>query len=192
MSISRKPPRRERIPFPFKRGGRKRSSGSARHHHPVSEIVYRENWPTRVKMQFAFSSVSPIPAPSYGNTSASADLIQEFDSHVQKWKRDTRHLSSLAAMISHPSYRRIMGMGKEGLPLLFRELSKRPDHWFAALSAMTGIDPVPQDTPFGEAVKIWLAWGREKGYLNSQWSETQISKKIFLDYAAAITRPRVR
>ena len=58
-----------------------------------------------------------------------------------------------------------MGMGREGLSLLLRELSERPDHWFVALNAMTGVDPLSEGVTFGEGVKIWLAWGREKGYL---------------------------
>jgi hypothetical protein len=37
-----------------------------------------------------------------------------------------------------------MGMGKDGLPLLFQELSNHPDHWLVALNAMTGIDPSGQ------------------------------------------------
>jgi hypothetical protein len=68
-------------------------------------------------------------------------------------------------MTAHPSYRRIMGMGREALPLLLRELSERPDHWLVALNAITGEDPAPEGGTFTEAVHAWLAWGAEKGYL---------------------------
>jgi hypothetical protein len=68
-------------------------------------------------------------------------------------------------MITHPSYRRIMGMGREILPLVFQELKERPDHWLIALNAITGEDPVPADSKFNDAVDAWLAWGAEKGYL---------------------------
>jgi len=67
-------------------------------------------------------------------------------------------------------------MGKEGLPFLFRELAKQPDHWLAALSAITGVDPVPENASFNEAVEIWLSWGRQNGYLGPQWSGTLTSK----------------
>jgi hypothetical protein len=147
-------------------------------------------------MQLPFSSVSPIPAPNNQPVSeilaSSVNPTEEFRWHVQKWKNDTRHLSSLTAMISHPSYRRIMGMGREGLPLLFRELSERPDHWLVALNAMTGVDPIPEDTPFSEAVKIWLAWGSEKGYLNTGWNGTLISKTTFPDYVVGDIHPPAR
>jgi type I restriction enzyme M protein len=89
----------------------------------------------------------------------------EFKAHVEKWRKDTQHTSSVTKMISHPSYRRIMGMGREALPLLLRELKERPDHWLVALSAITGEDPAPPESRFNEAVESWLAWGKEKGYL---------------------------
>src|SRR5258707_602126 len=96
----------------------------------------------RVSGAVAKKRHGPVSMPTPG--SRSDDLIEEFNSHVQRWKKETRHFSSLSAMISHPSYRRIMGMGREGLPLLFRELNRQPEHWLVALSAMTGVDPVPQ------------------------------------------------
>lgn len=119
-----------------------------------------------------------------------ADRTMEFNAHVQKWKIETRHTSPVKVMIAHPSYRRIMGMGKEGLPLLFRELERQPDHWFVALSAMTGIDPVPAGATFIEGVSAWLEWGRAEGYLPT-WNDTPILKKIFRDYATATTFPPV-
>jgi hypothetical protein len=93
-------------------------------------------------------------------------FIEEFKAHVEKWRTDTRHSSSMNKMIAHPSYRRIMGMGRDVLPLLLKELSERPDHWIVALNAITGEDPASHDSTFNEAVDAWLAWGREKGYLN--------------------------
>ena len=68
-------------------------------------------------------------------------------------------------MITHPSYLRIMGMGRAALPFLFKELTERPDHWLVALNAITGEDPAPRGSAFNEAVEFWLAWGRAKGYL---------------------------
>ena len=68
-------------------------------------------------------------------------------------------------MTSHPSYLRIIGMGREVLPLLFQELSDHPDHWLVALNAITGEDPAPMGSTFNEAVETWLAWAKERGYL---------------------------
>jgi hypothetical protein len=49
---------------------------------------------------------------------------------------------------------------------ILAELEARPDHWFWALNAITGSDPVPQaDRGIMEKMaKAWLAWGAEHGY----------------------------
>ena len=57
------------------------------------------------------------------NVSNSARLEAEFKTHVDKWRKDTLHKSSLTRMVLHPSYLRIVGMGRDVLPLLFEELN---------------------------------------------------------------------
>ena len=93
-------------------------------------------------------------------------LEAEFRALAEKWHKDTRHSSSLRKMIAHPAYRRVIGIGRNVLPLLFKELSEHPDHWLVALNAITREDPAPVGSTFGEAVTAWLAWGRERGYFN--------------------------
>jgi hypothetical protein len=92
-------------------------------------------------------------------------LASQFKALSDQWRRDTLHTSSLTKMITHPSYLRIIGMGQSVLPLLFRELEVRPDHWLVALNAITGVDPAPAGSNFDEAVNAWLDWGRRQGYL---------------------------
>src|ERR1700729_4415014 len=53
-------------------------------------------------------------------------LTQLFREHADRWKNDTGHMSSLSKAITHPSYLRIIGMGKKVLPLLLKELRERP------------------------------------------------------------------
>jgi hypothetical protein len=115
------------------------------------------------------------------------EIESEFARHVGYWKRDVRHVSSVTKMVSHPSYRRIIGLGKPALPLLFGELQRQADHWFVALNAITGVDPVPPGATFSEAAESWLAWGQKKGYLPSPWKETQSWKKIFRDFGTVTT-----
>ena len=42
------------------------------------------------------------------------------------------------------------------------ELEADPDHWFAALEAITGQNPVKPEYNFDKAVNAWLRWGRER------------------------------
>ena len=87
-----------------------------------------------------------------------------FRDHVDRWKRDTGHFSSIARMTAHPSYLRIIGMGREGLPFLLKELRDNPDHWLVALNAITGEDAAPEGATFRDAVDAWIRWGHDKGF----------------------------
>ena len=84
------------------------------------------------------------------------------------WKSETRFLSSTTKMAEHPAYKEIITMGDQAVPLILRELESKPDHWFKALRAITGAQPVPPadagNVPL--MTKAWLSWGREHGY---QW-----------------------
>ena len=88
----------------------------------------------------------------------------KFDALVQRWHRERPILSSSAAdIIACPAYLRIVAMGWSAVPFIIerlREEGNEPDHWGAALEAITGEDPVPKDSR-GDTVGIaraWLAW----------------------------------
>ena len=66
----------------------------------------------------------------------------------------------------HPAYQQIIGMGEYALPLIFQALQREPDHWFWALGAITGENPVP-DAHAGDLDAMtsdWLSWGDAHGY----------------------------
>jgi hypothetical protein len=98
------------------------------------------------------------------NASASAptdpDADREFQELVRQWTSDVSLVSSVQKMVSYPGYVRIIGMGRKALPLLLREMRDRPHHWFIALVAIAGENPVPAGATFEEARQAWLAWGR--------------------------------
>ena len=56
-------------------------------------------------------------------------------------------------------------MRDAAVPLILKELSERPGHWMPALKAICGLDPSPKDATVEEAIRAWLAWGREQKYL---------------------------
>jgi hypothetical protein len=90
---------------------------------------------------------------------------EKFYSLVEAWRRDVRLTSSLTDMVLHPAYQRIIGMGVESVPFLLRELERKPDHWFWALTAITGVDPVPTEDrgKLRKMADAWLRWGKEQG-----------------------------
>src|SRR5438128_425349 len=71
------------------------------------------------------------------------DVEEVFRKLVEEWKTAVAALSSTTARVQHPAYQRIIALGQPAVPLLLRELKERPNHWFAALRALTGVNPVP-------------------------------------------------
>lgn len=91
---------------------------------------------------------------------------QKFQALAVTCRSETAHLLSTTQMGVHPAYQEIIGMGPPVIPLLLRELGNMPDHWFWALKAITGVDPVLQSER-GRVKKMaeaWLRWGKEEGY----------------------------
>ena len=86
---------------------------------------------------------------------------------VAKWHTECGITSAVDDMTSCPSYQRIIGMGPEVLPAIFAQLRQEgddPDHWFLALEAITGANPVPE-SDFGNLGKMadaWLAWATDQ------------------------------
>ncbi len=98
-----------------------------------------------------------------------AELRARFKVLGEQWRQATAFMSSLSDMVTHPTYQQIIGMGGEAVPLLLEELKRQPDHWFWALKAITGEDPVSEAIRGNvDAMReAWLAWGREHGNLCS-------------------------
>ena len=90
---------------------------------------------------------------------------------VQQWHQERGGTSSISEMVACPSYQSIIGMGQAALPLIFDQLCRErtdPDHWHAALVAITGQNPVTNEA-YGDLVAIanaWLSWARKTGYLH--------------------------
>src|SRR5947209_16450061 len=92
------------------------------------------------------------------------DLEHEFHALADQCYRETRMLSFIRQKAVHPAYQKIIGMGADALPFIFRELKERGADWLWALEAITRENPANGKSNFREAVAEWLAWGREHGY----------------------------
>jgi len=84
---------------------------------------------------------------------------------VERWRNETLASSTITMRSMHPSYQRIIGLGPAVIPLILGELQRRPDHWFWALNALTGEQPVPEGAGFDQAVETWLSWGRRRNLM---------------------------
>lgn len=94
-------------------------------------------------------------------------LASTFRSLADQWRAETQFLSSTTEIAMHSAYQRIIGLGPQVIPLILGQLAKEPGHWFWALKALTGADPVaPADRGHLPAMTAaWLQWGRENGWI---------------------------
>jgi len=100
------------------------------------------------------------------------ERVQTLEEKFQKlagiWRAETCYLSSTTAIVNHPAYQEIIGLGPAVVPLVLGELEQRLGHWFAALRALTGANPMdPADQgKIRNIAEAWLRWGKANGY---QW-----------------------
>ena len=94
-------------------------------------------------------------------------LEAEFTRLADEWRGERGPSSSIAKLVLHPAYQRIIGLGLPAVPLILRELERQPDHWFWALRAITGENPVPTEHAGDLAAMSddWLKWASQKGWV---------------------------
>jgi hypothetical protein len=97
------------------------------------------------------------------------DDRRQFSELADEWRATRRRWADVQEMVSHPAYQRIIGMGERAVPFLLGELSTAPNHWFWALHAITGENPVPAESEgrLHDMAAAWIDWGKRQGY---QWS----------------------
>lgn len=119
--------------------------------------------PGRVKVRL---EASDPPIEGGSPTAPEPALARRFRDLVREWKAATPLTSSITEMATHPAYQQIIGMGKEAIPLILKELQQDPDHWFWALKAITSEDPVPAADrgKLRPMTQAWLAWAKDHGY----------------------------
>jgi len=90
----------------------------------------------------------------------------QFNELADQWEDETWAYSFVERKVLHPAYQRIIGMGRDAVPLILRRLQEQgPDHWFWALEMITGENPAEGTDNMEGATDAWLAWGREIGYI---------------------------
>ena len=127
----------------------------------MEEQVLRRTW------RFRTDKPEAIRARVQSSAAVESELEKTFHELADKWRSETGALSSITMKSIHPAYQRIIGMGQQAVPLILRELQRRPDHWFWALFAITGENPVPPEDA-GDIKKMteaWIDFGKQQGYL---------------------------
>lgn len=116
------------------------------------------------------ASIPGVPVGACGRAAPRAISPAElgtgaaFSELARRWKAETEHLSS-AAIFAHPAYQQIIGLGPDAIPLLLHDLQQTGAHWFWALRAITGENPVPREDAgyVGRMADAWIDWGARRG-----------------------------
>jgi hypothetical protein len=88
----------------------------------------------------------------------------KFQKLAAQWREETALFSSSMEICTHPTYQQIIGMGPLALPFIFADLQVSPEHWFWALNAITGEDPIT-GSDRGDLQKMtdtWLRWAKQR------------------------------
>jgi hypothetical protein len=125
---------------------------------------------------FEDSVTYPKPTP------IAADWLR-FQFLKEQWHKERGPTSSTTKIVMSPSYQKILGMGPKALPYIFDDMRNHPDnpdHWFWALSMITGDNPIPVDL-YGqhrEMARVWLSWAEEHGVsIGGQQKTSRISTR---------------
>lgn len=159
------------IPYPSHAGGGnlpwRRRRGPYAPHSGLPESVASNSpvqlltpGPNRFRMSSALRGRA-LPHPD------AEDLRARFESLAERWREETEFHSAASALFMHPAYQEIIGLGPAVLPLILADLRESRDHWFWALRAITGENPVPAEERgrVDRMAERWLDWGQARGLL---------------------------
>jgi hypothetical protein len=110
--------------------------------------------------------MAAIPDRQAPTTPPTETLEERFHRLAAVWHQGTDHLSSMAESANHPAYQEIIRLGPSVLPLLLRDLQENHTHWFTALKAITGAQPIPKSDAgnIPRMTEAWLRWAKDHGY----------------------------
>src|SRR3954468_2628685 len=106
--------------------------------------------------------MSALPKGPSRDTPVTETLEERLRRLEATWLAAVGYSSSSTDLRSHPAFQEILGMGEAVVPLMLRDLEKRPRLWVWALPHLTGADPVPASDrgDIARMSEAWLRWGR--------------------------------
>jgi len=115
--------------------------------------------------QYLARALVPIVALMEVGSTPSPQTRQRFHDLAERWRKESGHLSSLEKRAMLPSYQQIIGLGPQAVPLLIERLREEPGHWFWALRAITGVNPVSPEHVgrVKDMADDWIRWAKDNG-----------------------------
>jgi hypothetical protein len=108
----------------------------------------------------------------------SQQLMDIFNFLKSIWLKETILSSSVSDITNNSAYRGIIGLGKDVIPFIIQDLKTNNNHWFNALEALTGENPIKNNhkgiLPLMK--NDWLEWAEKNSYTNERFITWRISK----------------
>lgn len=79
-----------------------------------------------------------------------------FDRFLKEWQHETRFVSSVKAVTSHPSFLQIVNMGGNAVPFILKEIERQPSNLVWALNAIFH-KKIGNGGTVTEACRLWIA-----------------------------------
>lgn len=128
----------------------------------ITEIVW-----TSVAIRKSYTPLNTITSIAESVSLPFSNLEKRFTELASNWKKETRVFSTTFHKTLNDNYLGIIGMGELVVPLILKELQKKPDHWFVALHHITQQNPVPTED-MGNIKKMaqyWIEWGKKNNLI---------------------------
>lgn len=89
---------------------------------------------------------------------------------ADQWKKQTGHISKSLYKFMDKNYQQIIAMGPAVIPVILKQLMKKPDHWYWALEMITGENPVEESHKgrIDLMASDWIKWGQANGYISQK------------------------
>jgi len=95
-------------------------------------------------------------------------IWQRFAEFAATWREERGYTSSVSDMVLSDSYQKVVALGRRVVPYILADLMRGPDHWFPALTAITGVNPIPPEAAgnMRAMASAWINWGEQEGLLD--------------------------
>lgn len=85
---------------------------------------------------------------------------KQFDFLNNTWQAETLFSSSINEIVNNSAYRSIINLGGDVLPMIINDLKTTGNHWFYALEAITGHNPIKAENKGIVSLmkNDWIEW----------------------------------
>jgi hypothetical protein len=85
---------------------------------------------------------------------------------IVNWQKETKFASNISAMVQNANFKNILSLGKPAVPIILQEINKNPSNLVWALNYIEGFNISRSPISIGDACRMWIKWGHNRGLIN--------------------------